>query len=405
VARVFRLLGLHAGPDVAAPAVASLAGLTVREAEAALATLAQAHHVTEQQPGRYAFHDLLRAYAVELVHRHDPRPERQAALRRELDHYLHTSHAAALRLNAYRESIPLPPAEPGAVLPDVSDPELALAWFTAEHPVLLAAIDEAARTGFDEHAWQLAWAVEYFFDLHDGWQDWATTQSVALDAAQRLGDRPAQALAHRGLARACIRLDRVEDAYRHLRDALALLDGLDDRAGQAHTHRDLAWLLERQGRHAEALRHAQQALASFRSVGHHTGEARALNAVGWLQAKLGDTDEALGYCQRAIDLQQRIGDHFGAAETWDSLGYVHRLLGRHEESAACYQQAIEHYRSLDDRYNEADTLASLGDAHLAAGRPDTARSAWRQALAIMEELGHADAQDVRARLEPPAEEA
>ena len=64
--RLFRLLGLPAGPDLRAEALASLAGRGVDEVRSPLRELATAHLVTEHLPGRYACHDLLRAYADEL---------------------------------------------------------------------------------------------------------------------------------------------------------------------------------------------------------------------------------------------------------------------------------------------------------------------------------------------------
>ena len=76
-ARMFRLLGVHPGPDITAPAAARLAATGGDEARAALNELAAAHLLTEHVPGRYVFHDLLRAYAVELVHRPTPRRPRR----------------------------------------------------------------------------------------------------------------------------------------------------------------------------------------------------------------------------------------------------------------------------------------------------------------------------------------
>ncbi|MBO0821377.1 MAG: winged helix-turn-helix domain-containing protein, partial [Nocardiopsaceae bacterium] len=64
-ARMFRLLGVHPGPDVSAPAAASLAGGPLPEARAMLAELTRASLLTEEPSGRFAFHDLLRAYAAE----------------------------------------------------------------------------------------------------------------------------------------------------------------------------------------------------------------------------------------------------------------------------------------------------------------------------------------------------
>jgi len=88
-ARLFRLLGLHPGPDTTAWAAASLAALPTEQARGSLAELARAHLVTERAPGRFAFHDLLRAYAVEQARSHDTDDDRKATVSRALDHYLH----------------------------------------------------------------------------------------------------------------------------------------------------------------------------------------------------------------------------------------------------------------------------------------------------------------------------
>ena len=85
-ARLFRLLPLHPGPDLTADTAAALAGLPVRTARLLLDQLADAHLVTEHAPGRYAPHDLLRAYAAELAEKHDSLTERQTARQRLLDH-------------------------------------------------------------------------------------------------------------------------------------------------------------------------------------------------------------------------------------------------------------------------------------------------------------------------------
>jgi hypothetical protein len=60
-ARLFRLLGLHPGPDVSTPAAASTAGLSVDQVRPLLAALTVAHLLTERSTGRFSFHDLQRA--------------------------------------------------------------------------------------------------------------------------------------------------------------------------------------------------------------------------------------------------------------------------------------------------------------------------------------------------------
>ena len=394
-ARVFRLLGLHPGPDIGTPAAASLAGLPVAEVRPLLAELARAH-LLERAAGRYALHDLLRAYATELALTLDTDTQRAAALHRALSHYLHGAHLADRLLNPHRDDPVTPPPIPAGVTPEHAvGQQQALAWFVAEHRVLLAIIRQSDD---DTISWHLAWTLNRFFAYHGHWHDSIDALTAALGAARRLADPLKEAFAHRFLGCAYVRLGRFGDAEARLRDALSLYHEAGDAAGEAHAHRHHAWLLERQGRYREALGHARLALELFRTAGHRAGQARALNAIGWFHVMLGDYAAAIAYCEQALELQRELCDRFGQAETWDSLGEVNQRLGRHAEAVSCYHTAVALYQAFDDRYNAADSTASLGDAHYAAGDVASARIAWRYAADILDLLRHPEADRVRAKL-------
>lgn len=106
-ARLFRLLGLHPGPDIATLAAASLAGLPEQDTHTLVTELTRAHLLTEHTPGRYQFHDLLRAYATEQATTKEHQPQQQTALHRVLDYYLRTGVVAALCLYPHRDPIAL----------------------------------------------------------------------------------------------------------------------------------------------------------------------------------------------------------------------------------------------------------------------------------------------------------
>ena len=158
-ARMFRLLGLHPGPDISVPAAASMTGYPLPQARRLLGELARACLITEHVPGRYVFHDLLLAYAASQASDIDTGPERGAATGRLLDHYLHTAAGAANALNMSGEAIVLDAPGPGVAPEQLTSHRQARAWFAAEHRVLLAAVTLAAESGFDRHAWQLPWAM------------------------------------------------------------------------------------------------------------------------------------------------------------------------------------------------------------------------------------------------------
>ncbi len=406
-ARLFRLLGLHPGRDSSAAAIASLAGRPPPQVRPLLAELARANLIAEPAAGRFTRHDLLRAYATELAHERDPDPDRRAAVTRLLDHYLHTAYSAAQLLSPFRDPIAIGLAAPAAgVTPEhLTDDRQAVAWLSAERPVLLAVLSHAAAAGFDTHTWQLAWTLDLFLDRRGRWQDHAAAWQLALGAANRLAHLPARAHAHRSLAGSHTQLGHGGDAHAHHQLALDLYLQAGDQVGQARTHNNLTLLWERQGRLDKALHHAEESLALYRAAGHQHGEALGLNAVGWYRAAVGDYDQALACCQDALARLQELGDRNGAAVTWDSLGYTHHHLGNLTEALACYQRALDLFGHLGDRPGQAGTLTHLGDTHRAGGDQTAARAAWQHALDILTELDHPDADEIRGKLrglpEPP----
>ena len=299
-AKLFRLLGLHPGPDLTAAAAASLVALPPSRAPALLAELARTNLVGQPTPGRYAFHGLLRAYARELAERTETARQRRSAVLRLLDHYTHTADAANRLLRPTREPTPPDPVEPGTTPEPLADEAHALAWFVAERRVLLAAVELATQHELDGHAWHLAWALAGFVNRQGHWHEFAATGRAALTAALRLGDPIRQARAHRRLAGAAIELGDLADAHEHLRRALHLGVESGDQAGQAHTLVLHAVVWERQGEPAEALRRAQQALALYRATGHRAGEARALHRLGDTQLATGDEPGAHDSWDRAL---------------------------------------------------------------------------------------------------------
>jgi DNA-binding SARP family transcriptional activator/tetratricopeptide (TPR) repeat protein len=398
-ARLFRLLGLHPGPDTAAPAAASLAGLPLPQVRPLLGELARAGLLAEHVPGRYGFHDLLRAYATHLAESLDSRQERAAATVRLLDHYTHTAHTADRHLYPARDPIPVPltaPA-PGTTPEQPADQQAGLGWLDAEWPVLLAAQELAAGAGRDTHAWQLAWALDTVLHRRGRWHEWAGVWRAALPAAGRL-PHPAAAYARRLRGDAVARLGDHEQAQAHLQQALRLYTEAADLVGQAQTHHDLGYLWGRWSRPDRALEHAQQALTLYRAAGHRRGQALALNNVGWCHVAVGERTQALTYCELALDLHQQLGDRYGEANAWDSLGYAHHHLDHHTQAADCYQHALTLRRDLGDRYEVATTLTRLGETYYAAGQPDQARTAWTTALDILADLDHPDADTVRVKL-------
>ncbi|MBB5959567.1 tetratricopeptide (TPR) repeat protein [Saccharothrix tamanrassetensis] len=395
---VLALLGIAPGPDIDLSAAASLTGLPPAEARKALRALEGASLLDRRPRGRYAMHDLVRAYAAVTAHDDLSEPVRRAALERVVDFYLHAAHTADRLLDPHRTPIRLAPPAPGTHPHPLSDRPAALAWLDTHHAHLLAA--QHTATGHDRHqaVWDLAWTLGTF-QLRQGHRhDALAVWQAATDAATHLADPATRAHAHRLLGRAHTELGQHEQAVVHLHQALATEH--HDRIEQAHTHRALARVWELQGDNRQALKQAGHALDLFRGLDQPMWETVVLNDVGWYAALSGEYDTARDHCQAALALHRRHRHPEGEADTLDSLGYIEHRTGHHHRATHHYQQALNLYRTLGIATKAADTLDRLGHPHAALGRHEQARAVWREALDLYRtQEREVDAQRVRQQLD------
>ncbi|MER7490792.1 BTAD domain-containing putative transcriptional regulator [Streptomyces sp. NPDC126497] len=384
-ARVFRQLAQAPGPDVARPAACALTGLDPAGTRRALDRLRSAHLLQEPAPGRFAWHDLLRTYALEVAGSADA-AEGRAARVRVLDHYLHTAWSADRALHPHRDPVRLPPPVDGSRPEELTTHDRAMAWFTREQPALVAAVHQAVRHGHDAHVWQLAWTLSTFLTRKGRWSDVAAVHTAALAAAARLGDTAAQAESLRALAWERTEAGDHGTAHRRLTEALSLARQDGQALSEAHTQLALGWLHEHTGDRSAALRHDRRAVELFTGLGHRAGLARALNAVAWDYAQQGDHRAAVVHCERAMAIQGELGDLRGQSDTLDTLGYAYQQLGEHSQSLSCHRRALELHRALGHRFNEAEALVHLARAHEALGDRSAARRALEQALDVYRDI-------------------
>ena len=396
-ARLFRLLGLHPGPDIGVPAAASLAGLDQPGTRRHLNALARAHLVAEHSPGRYALHDLLRAYAVDLA-RGEPGEEGRTATDRLLDHYLHTAHAAMLAIESTEWPLPLTAPAPGASPEPIACYQEGMAWFQAEQQVLLAVTALAAGIP-DRRGWQLPWTMSHFLSRTADVPDWVATQRAALDTATRLGDLCGQAESLRLLGSALfIEGDLVESSGLHER-SLALYKQLGNPRGEAKIHHMLFIRDGRRLRLFSSLRHSKQALSLFRSIGDKGGEMEALATLSWFHSLTGSHGRATELCWQVLTLLKETSFPTVEGVVWGNLGFIAYKRQDFREAARCYERTIGIYQEIGFVGGEVTALYALGDARQCAGEESLAREAWERALVFLDLNDHKTAAEVRAKLD------
>ncbi|MEV0698284.1 tetratricopeptide repeat protein [Saccharopolyspora sp. NPDC050389] len=391
-ARLFRLLGLPNSPDVGLDAAAALAGAGQRHTRRALAELCRAHLLTRRAGDRYVFHDLLRAYARECAHANETEQERTAALQRLLDHYLYTTYAANQRLLPSR---PLPELEyvDERLWRDFATYEDALAWWDVEHAGVLATIRQAVALKMSRGPW-LAHAATYPFKLRGLIDELKVSSADGLKVAAENGDLPAQARLLADLSTAHLFRGEPDAALRYQQSAAELFAELGDKFWEASTHGVLGEIfleLERYGDAATSARHALQILGDS---GDQEVQSGADAVLGLALAHLGDFTAALTHLHRASEIDAP----FARGYALTNLGSAYLQAGDIDNAVRTYRKAAEHRHAIGHQLGEATSLTKLGEALRTAGDAEGAREAWQAALVVLDQLGHSDADTVRACL-------
>jgi DNA-binding SARP family transcriptional activator len=397
-ARMLRLLALHQGPDLSARAAASLAGVGLDQAKAALAELSLAHLLTESAPGRFTFHDLLRTYAREWAEQTEPKAEREAAIRRLDCWYVLGAEAARNLLSPSGRGAGLPPLPPGCQPPEFSDYADALAWCDTEYSNLLTLTGATARAGRHDIAATLPATCWDYLKLRKPPADWVIFAGLGVQAARQIGDA----------ARESSMLNRLGTAYHHLGwpadaaasrlEALRIRQEIGDKEGQGATLNNLGDGYLSTAKYAEAIACFTQALDIAREVNDQLGETIAMDNLGETYQRLGEPLRALTCHSQSLVVARQARDRPGEGNALTNLGRTKLMLGNLDPARECFQQALAVRRQSGDRHGEAETLRELGNLHRDAGDPQAARQHWLEALAIYEEFHHPDAEDLRREI-------
>jgi DNA-binding SARP family transcriptional activator/predicted negative regulator of RcsB-dependent stress response len=392
-ARLFRLMSQIPGTDITVAAAASLCGQTLAEVAPLVGELTRSGLVGEGVDGRYTQHDLVRAYAGELV----DDAEAAEARRRVLDHYYQSLDAA----EALLIQPPLttsPPPGTGVTPEQFASSAAATAWIAAEQQTLYAAIRRATSAG--DHAYAVGFnllLLRHFLSSAP-LAVAASLLQLGVDSMGPGADPLDEKSLRDGLATTLAKLGRFDDAIKELERSRLLAAEHSDLTAQAGTSMTMARILYLQGAWDRSLLLLDECVLLYVEAGNRRGQARALSAKGWVHTENGDHEAALAACERALAAYQDLLDPAGEAATWHSIGHARFELGKWAEAEEAYNHAIELCHRSDDRDLEAQVLESLGDTYAATGGSAQALTAYAQALSIKEDLGMPTADAVRAKL-------
>jgi len=426
--RAFRMLGLLDAAEFPGWSAAALLDTDQADAEDLVDQLVDAQLIDvagrdDVGQTRYRFHDLLRAYARELVET-EPPIERTAAVRRLVGGWLALAQDVGERIPTSAFGFPLRPLPCWRPADEVVELALAdpLGWFRVEWASLLTAVEQALNADLVQFGGALSTRLSPVFVVRGLYDDWRWVCEQTVSGARRTGNRWWEGAALRGLGELDLMQYRLEPALAHLSDARKIFDELDDDHGRALVamavggvltelgrddaadgeafsqlerartllgelgdHRSLLWVLRRLGRlrhrqhrHDDAAAYFERALSSLDAT-EGVAEAGLLERLGEIRVLQGRGSEARAVIERALQLHRRYGDLFGEARALGSLGELHRSEGRPERAIDYFAEALRRWRQIGFVREQARTLELLGTVHERIGNAEAADVARREA--------------------------
>jgi tetratricopeptide (TPR) repeat protein len=381
-ARVFRLLGLHPGPDFTAGSAAALAGTSADTAELVLTRLAETSLITESATGRFSMHDLLRLYARETCREIDRSVDQEAAESRLVGYYVGLTrflgHCVNRGLNASSG--------------DTAEQRLlsmreALGRFQAERPGLLSVLDLATQRGWEHQVMQLGESMKDSLTVLLYLDDLLKVGKAAVTAARRAGDRPSESQALENLGDSFKEVRRFEEAIDCYQQGLAICEESGNRYGGAGLLNGLAHAYTGMRRFEEAINCYQQVLAIAEETGDRRTEGMILNNLSALYLELRWFEEAIDWCQQALAVCRESRNRRGELLALENLGIAYVKQGRSSEGIAYLQRALAIYQETRNRQGEGLVLMNLGGAYLGQRRSGEAIDCYQQALVIYEAGG------------------
>ncbi|WP_308307466.1 tetratricopeptide repeat protein [Streptomyces sp. ISL-10] len=426
-ARLFRMLGLLPGASFDEYVVAALADVPLRSAQAMLEDLLDAHLVQQPTVGRYRLHDLVHQHARRAAAGQDSAAERERALGRVLDYYVHAAAAADAAMPFLSPGRAASAGRPPAELPRFTDRNAAFAWLVAEYGNLMAAFETASAVGADVHVCELPRFLRAYFARRCGTTHLNFLFERSLASAERLGDPLQLAEAHSdlGFARynagrmaeaaagyeaAGLRLSQTGDARAeaelamrrgylswdagHVEEPLELfrLAGkLYEKAGcptgAAHAAASEAWTMLQLGHRAEAAQRAREVLGIPHTDPAWPPALTARITLGVATARE-EPDEAAEHLYQALALAREDGHLNNQAWCLNCLGVALRQMGRYEEALASHREAFALLDELFEEHWKIHFLNGYGETCRLAGLPEEALRLHRQALELAPRLGN-----------------
>lgn len=408
-ARALSLLSLSDAEDFTPDTAAALIDATPAAADRLLERLTDLHLFESRMPGRYQFHDLVRAFGRELAGQL-PQADRDAALDRSLTQYLAVAwrEAELSDPHAARSAWPGRPRPPA--FPLLTNSDQALGWIDEEWQNYLALIEQVRTLGGrDEQVAGLVVGLYNYFARRGNLADWlpaidgvstgridrwtlaqlhadaaialaelarydesAERFGLAREAFESIGNLRGVSLAANNKARLLIRMHRYAEALPLAEQAQAVNEKLGNQRALGAAHLTLTEVHTELGNWREAEQHGSVGIAHFEAAADADGVVNARIDRAWVRVKAGRPDAAVADILTSIGELEQLGHRKNLSDAHYVLGLTRRRLHEPEPAIEQTELALEIALEVGDRRREARSRLALGELLTEIGEPEDA---------------------------------
>jgi tetratricopeptide (TPR) repeat protein len=383
---LYRLLGLHAGPDICLDAAVALTCMKPQEADLAFQEIVNANLITESGDGRYKFHDLLKRYAEECAILEGDDAFNRAAVHRLLNWYL-TMAIAADRIISPHRANPIESHEATEASPAFSAQADAVEWLNTEHQNLVAATKTATQWEEFEIAWQLPSALVGYFALRNQWPDWIFTHHIAVAAAERTGDRAALARTTNNLSAAYFDSRQFGTSAEYFTKAISVAEELGDDKLRSLILPGYGSALLVSRRFEEAADKYKQAILLLRTVGNRVAEAVILKWLAETYREMNRYEDSIIAAQESYKILRDAEYDDAAAESLLTLGSAFNCDKQYVEALSCLNNARQTFRMNSLSRQEGLALFQIGLSRKGIGDIEAANECFREAMSMLDQSG------------------
>ncbi len=176
---------------------------------------------------------------------------------------------------------------------------------------------------------------------------------------------------------------KLDEALLHLKRAAKLHAKVNNQRGLVFNKGQTAVVLVVAGRLMESLAYQLEVLDEYTAMGYPLYISRTANNIGLISIELGEYESGLPYMEHALELQRQTGALLDIYNTLGNKGELHMNLGQYRQARHCFEEAVRFFDEEKAVLLAGENLWRLGKVFLEIGEYDLAEISLERCRAMV----------------------